>query len=78
MKTKTYKILIDNKPFEHPSQFITGREVKAYVNAPTNYGVWIKVKGPGKDIGVGDDEQIDLAVPGREHFFTGPKTTTEG
>ena len=73
-----YKIIIDNKPFEHPRQFITGREVKEYVKAPSDYGVWLKVRGPGKDKEIGDNEQVDLSQPGREHFFTGPKVTTEG
>ena len=73
-----FKIIIDNKPFEHPSQFINGREVKNYVNAPSNYGVWIKTKGRGEDLAVGDDQKIDLSEPGREHFFTGAKSTTEG
>lgn len=78
MNDKNFKIIIDNKPFEHPTEFITGKEVKNYVNAPANYGVWIKTKGPGEDPPVGDDEKIDLSQPGREHFFTGPKNTTEG
>lgn len=78
MKPTTYKILIDNKPFDHPNQFITGKEIKNFVSAPANYGVWLKVKGSGKDKEIGDDERVDLSEPGREHFFTGPKTTTEG
>ena len=75
---KPYKILIDNKPFDHPSQFITGKEIKTYVNAPANFGAWLKGKGHDQDKEIGDNEQLDLSVPGREHFFTGPKTTTEG
>ncbi len=75
---KVYKIMVDNKPFDWHAQFITGRDIKNLVGAPADYGVWIKVKGPGKDIEVGDDEKVDLSQPGREHFFTGPKSTTEG
>ena len=78
MKTIVYKIIIDNKPFEHPSQFITGKEIKNYVNAPANFGAWLKGKGREPDKEIGDNEQVDLSQPGREHFFTGPKTTTEG
>ncbi len=77
MKSTAYKILIDQKPFDHPNQFITGKQIKNYVNAPANYGAWAKIKG-AKDVEIGDDEQFDLSLPGREHFFTGPKTTTEG
>lgn len=53
-------------------------KIKALVGAPENYGVWIKVNGPNPDKEVADNEQVDLSQPGREHFFTGAKTTTEG
>lgn len=72
------KILVDQKPFEIESQFITGSQIKSLVGAPSNYGVWLKVSGPNQDKEIGDNEQIDLAQPGREHFFTGAKNTTEG
>ncbi|OFY82737.1 MAG: hypothetical protein A3F72_19905 [Bacteroidetes bacterium RIFCSPLOWO2_12_FULL_35_15] len=73
-----FKILIDQKTFEVEEQFITGAKIKALVAAPANYGVWLKVSGPNQDKEIADNEQIDLAQPGREHFFTGAKTTTEG
>jgi hypothetical protein len=72
------KILIDQKPFEIDGQFITGAQIKSLVGAPVTYGVWLKVSGPGQDKEIANDEQIDLSLPGREHFFTGAKTTTEG
>jgi len=75
---KKFKILIDQKPFDVSEQFITGTKIKQLVNAPSNYGVWLKVHGPGDDIEIGDNEQVDLSEKGREHFFTGSKTTTEG
>ena len=73
-----FKIMIDQKPFEVEEQFITGVHIKAIVGAPANYGVWLKVNGPGPDKEIADNEQVDLAQPGREHFFTGAMTTTEG
>lgn len=75
---KKHKILIDQKPFDVADQFITGLQIKQLVNAPANYGVWLKVNGPGDDLEILDNEQVDLSQPGREHFFTGSKTTTEG
>lgn len=77
-KQEKYKILVDQKPFEVDNQFITGAQIKALAGAPANYGVWLKVSGPGDDKEIADNEQVDLAQPGREHFFTGSKTTTEG
>jgi hypothetical protein len=73
-----FKILIDQKPFDVEEQFITGAQIKALVGVPTNYGVWLKENGPKPDKEIADNEQVDLAQPGREHFFTGAKTTTEG
>jgi hypothetical protein len=73
-----FKILIDQKPFEVENQFITGTQIKALVSAPANYGVWLKGNGPTPDKQITDNEQVDLAQPGREHFFTGSVTTTEG
>ncbi|OFX84821.1 MAG: hypothetical protein A2W99_06380 [Bacteroidetes bacterium GWF2_33_16] len=73
-----FKIMIDQKPFEVEEQFITGAQIKTKVGAPANYGVWLKVSGPNQDKEIADNEQVDLAQPGREHFFTGAKTTTEG
>lgn len=77
-KEEKFKILVDQKPFEVEEQFITGLQIKALVNAPTNYGVWLKVNGPNPDKEIADNEQVDLQQLGREHFFTGAKTTTEG
>ncbi|MGG6232329.1 multiubiquitin domain-containing protein [Tenacibaculum sp. SDUM215027] len=73
-----FKILVDQKPFEVEEQFITGLQIKTLVAAPANYGVWLKVNGPNPDKEIADNEQVDLQQPGREHFFTGAKTTTEG
>ena len=73
-----FKILIDQKPFDVDEQFVTGVMIKSLVGVQANYGVWLKSNGPGPDKEIGDNEQIDLAQPGREHFFTGSKTTTEG
>lgn len=77
MEKKSYKIRVDKQTFEVSDQYITGSELKKLVSAPSSYGVWLKVQG-NKDIEIGDSEKVDLAQPGREHFFTGPKQTTEG
>jgi hypothetical protein len=73
-----FKIMIDQKPFEVQEQFITGNKIKELAKVPANYGVWLKSNGPGPDRQIGDNESVDLSQPGREHFFTGSVTTTEG
>jgi hypothetical protein len=73
-----YRFSVDNKPFEQRDPFITGAQIKALVNAPVSYGVWLVVPGPADDQEIGDNEKVDLREPGRERFITGPKQTTEG
>ncbi len=73
-----YRFSVDNKPFEQREPFITGAQIKALVNAPANYGVWLVVPGPGDDQEIDDNEKVDLRERGRERFITGPKQTTEG
>lgn len=75
---KTYKIMIDQKPYNWSDQFITGIEIKRLAGVDMCYGVWIKVQGPSEDLRIGDQEHVDLSEPGREHFFTAPTQTTEG
>lgn len=77
-KKNDFKILVDQKPFDWPEQFITGIQIKELAGTDMSYGVWLKINGPGEDAPIGDDEQFDLSQPGREHFFTGPTQTTEG
>ncbi len=76
-KEMNFKIMVDQKPFDVENQVITGLEIKKLVNAPSNYGVWLKVNGPNPDKEIADNEQVDLSQPGREQFFTGAKSTTE-
>lgn len=75
---RSFKFKVDNKPFEQTEPGITGAQIKALVNAPANYGVWLVVPGPSEDDPVEDGESVDLARPGVEKFITGPKQTTEG
>jgi hypothetical protein len=75
---RKFKFKVDNKDFEQTGQFITGAQIKALVNAPANYGVWLVIPGPAEDNEIGDAEKADLGRPGVEKFITGPKQTTEG
>jgi len=77
-KENIFKIMVDQKPFDVENQFITGSEIKKLVGVPANYGVWLKVNGPNPDKEIADNEPVDLSQQGREHFFTGAKSTTEG
>ncbi len=77
-KEKTFKIIVDQKPYNWEEKFITGAELKELASVDLSYGVWLKVNGPGDDISIDNDEGFDLSQPGREHFFTGPTQTVDG
>lgn len=77
-KEHPFKIMIDQKPYDWQRQVITGIQIKQLAGVDMSYGVWLKVHGPGEDQPIGDQEEIDLSQPGREHFFTAPTQTTEG
>ena len=77
-KDHPYKIMIDQKPFDRSDQFTTGAQIKQLAGVDMSYGVWLKVHGHGEDMSIGDQEQVDLSDPGREHFLTAPTQTTEG
>jgi hypothetical protein len=77
-KDKPFKILVDHKPHDWPEPFITGADIKRLAGVDqATYEAWQDVPGP-EDIPVGDSDKADLREPGRERFFTGKKTTTEG
>jgi hypothetical protein len=67
---KNFKIMIDNKPFDWESQFIKGSEIRTLGEIPENYVIYLKINGPGEDELIGNDYQVDLSQPGREHFVT--------
>jgi hypothetical protein len=74
---KEYKLLVDQKPYQWPEEFITGIQIKNLAGVDQSYGVWQQLPGPD-DPEINDNEKVDLKEPGRERFFTGKKTTTEG
>lgn len=73
----TYKLIVDQKLHEWPEQFITGAQIKKLAGVDPSYGVWQQLPGPN-DPEIADNQSVDLARAGTEHFFTGKKATTEG
>jgi hypothetical protein len=74
---KPYKLVVDQKQHEWPEKLISGSQIKTLANVDQSYGVWQQLPGPD-DPEIGDNETVDLSEPGKERFFTGKKTTTEG
>jgi hypothetical protein len=67
---KDYKLLINNKPFEWPEQFIPGSEVRKLGQISEDDDLYLKVNGQEEDKLISNDTNIDLDKPGVEHFFS--------
>lgn len=77
-KEPPFKIIVDQKPHDWPTQFITGLDIKRLAGVdPAAFDAWQDVRGP-EDVLIADAQRVDLKPNGTEKFFTGKKTTTEG
>lgn len=75
---RSFRFVIDGRRFEWGAPLITGLKLKQLAGVDiATYGVWLEVRG-AEDRPIGNTEQVDLAAPGVERFFTGKTTTTEG
>lgn len=75
---KTFKILVDNRPFEMPQASVTGAHIKLIAGVNATYGLMLEGHGQAADQAINDDELVDLNSPGREHFYTVPPATFGG
>lgn len=75
---RSFRLELDGRIFEWGGTFISGLTLKklAQVN-PTEYGVWLEVRG-AEDRPIKDGDLVDLSAQGVERFFTGIVKTTEG
>jgi hypothetical protein len=75
---RSFRFVIDGRRFEWGAPLITGLKLKQLAEVDVAYyGVWLEVRG-AEDRPIGNTEEVDLAQPGVERFFTGKTTTTEG
>ena len=73
-----YHLIVDNKEHPWPVEHITGLEIKELAKVdPEEYSVWEVIAGPGDDIEIPNDKEVDLKPPVK-HFITGKKHSTEG
>ena len=76
--TRVYEFTIDGKPHKTEEQFITGAEIRKLGNIPSDYEIFLKVKGPGDDQLIKDTDKVDLSKPGTEHFYGCKPNTNNG
>ena len=67
---KKLQFSVNGKPFTWYKQFITGAEIRALANIPTQDVLYLDIKGDWEDDQILDDEIVDLARPGKENFFS--------
>jgi Multiubiquitin len=66
-RNPTFKFTIDEKRHKW-AKFITGKELRKLGDIPLDFSIYLKVQG--KDEEVEDNEKIDLARIGIEHFYS--------
>lgn len=66
---------INNEPFTWYKQFIRGSQIRELANIPPDDSIFLDIKEGWQDDEIMDSEVVDLARPGRENFFSRPKTT---
>jgi len=63
-------LTINEKGYDWHQQYITGAEVRELGNIPYEEELFLAIKRPWEDELVKDDNKVDLARPGLEHFFS--------
>jgi DNA-directed RNA polymerase subunit L len=66
-RNPTFKFTIDEKHYKW-TKFITGKELRKLGDIPPDFSIFLKVQG--KDEEIGDNEKVDLARIGIEHFYS--------
>jgi hypothetical protein len=72
---KSFKFMVDGKPYETETQLVTGAYLKATAAIEPAFGLFLESHGQAPDVQVGDQDTIDLSEPGREQFYTVPPAT---
>lgn len=66
------KFTVDGKLFDWPEQFITGKQIREVAVIDANDKIFLDNKKPYVDNLIEDDEEVDLARPSIERFYTVP------
>ena len=70
------KFFVNGDPFNSYEQYIKGRVIREFGKIPVDNDLYLKVAPPFKDEMITDDEDVDLARPGKEHFISKPLDVT--
>jgi hypothetical protein len=68
--TEKLVFTVNGKSYQWPEQFITGKQIREVAGIDSNDLIYLDNEKPYKDNLIEDDEEIDLARPCIEHFYT--------
>ena len=72
---KKLHFFINDKPFTWYKQYIRGVQIRELGNISTDEDIFLDINADWQDDQIFDDEVVDLARPGKEKFFSKPKST---
>jgi hypothetical protein len=67
---KVLLLTINGKQFEWHRQYITGAEIRELGHIPNDFEIFLAIKEPGENEIIKNEDKVDLARPGIEHFFS--------
>lgn len=71
---KKLQFFINDKPFTWYKQYIRGAQIRELGNIPADDDIFLDIKEGWQDDQILDDEVVDLARPGKEKFFSKPRS----
>lgn len=72
---KKLQFFINDKPLTWYKQYIRGSQIRELGNIPAEDDIFLDIKEGWQDDQIQNDEVVDLARPGKERFFSKPRTT---
>lgn len=75
---KKLKFIIDGSEHETDRQYLTGAEIRRIGSIPSDYQLFLSIKGPYEDELIQDGDRVNLARPGVESFYGCKPNTTNG
>ena len=69
-KESNLHFIVEGRLFTSEKQFITGAEVKELAGIPHDAELYLHIREPYNDELIGNEQKVDLALPGIEGFYT--------
>jgi hypothetical protein len=68
--SKKLKFTVNRKLYDWPEQFITGKQIREVANVDSDDEIYLDNKKPYVDKLIKDEDEVDLARPTIENFYT--------